>query len=1051
MVKVAHLSDIHIKNHKYHEEYKLVFDDLYSKLKVDKPDFIVLVGDIAHVKLSFSPDFLYITSEFFKNLSNIAPLYIIAGNHDLNLYNIKKLDTITPIVKALNLPNIHFFKFSTFDIPVHDNVFLNVFSILDEHAWRMPSNLDSVNIVLFHDEIDGVITRNDLNQNIKKVDIFKGYDYAMLGHIHFPNQIMDIDGRCRYSGALVQQNFGETIEKGYLLWTILDKDTFDVQFRQLINPFPFITLHLNKNGLISNEDQIVDNAKIRIIYPDTIYQNDLSNVVKELKSKYSPQNIVLIKSDNDCNIIINDNEKNNFLVNNIRDVESQEELIKRYLLKFEINSDTFNRIFKLNKKYNELVEQTEEVTRNIHWRLESLEWDNLFNYGKNNFINFSKFKGLVGILAKNWHGKTSVIENILYTIFNNTSKNNRKNLHIINQNKKRARGKVEIAINEEKYVIERISEKYFKYIKSNDEEAKTSVDFNKIDSNGNVISYNGISRSETDKTIRKLLGTLEDFKLTSMTPQFNFLEFLEEGPTKRKEILAKFLDLEIFDKKFKIAKEESLKYKMFLKDNESTDYNTDISKIQKTIKNEQNCISNHQKKLDDIKFTLEQKQQNLSEIYVKIGLIPGEILDIKELHIAHGSKLKKCESLNDEIEIITKKKIFLEQEINNLEKIINKTDFEKIKIDLNEYTTKKNNLELLGNDIKSIEDDLKNQNEKIGFYKDIPCNFQYTTCKFIKNAKEVLDNIKSYYKTLDVFKQQRETISNELAEIDFEQLELRFTQYRENIEKNKLHSIDFEKMKLILDKKKIERKICENEIIEIKEKIEQSNKNLKLVQELDNLNIEEANLKNEISTLSNNAKELENAIILIHRSHGINEEKLNNLESQKKKNEKYAEKYKAYELLMRCMHYNGIPHEIISKKLPMINNEISKILCNIVDFQIFLKAEDKKLDIFIKHPKYESRPLSTGSGSEKTIAAMAIRLALLNASNMPKSNFLIMDEPGTSLDSSNIEGFIQVLNFLTAQYDFIILISHMDSLKDVVGHIIEIEQDQNGYAHIYSK
>ena len=40
--------------------------------------------------------------------------------------------------------------------------------------------------------------------------------------------------------------------------------------------------------------------------------------------------------------------------------------------------------------------------------------------------------------------------------------------------------------------------------------------------------------------------------MTSMSSQLGSLSFINEGSTRRKEILAKFLDLETFDKKFKL-------------------------------------------------------------------------------------------------------------------------------------------------------------------------------------------------------------------------------------------------------------------------------------------------------------------------------------------------------------------------------------------------------------------------------------------------------------------------------------------------------------------
>jgi DNA repair exonuclease SbcCD ATPase subunit len=78
---------------------------------------------------------------------------------------------------------------------------------------------------------------------------------------------------------------------------------------------------------------------------------------------------------------------------------------------------------------------------------------------------------------------------------------------------------------------------------------------------------------------------------------------------------------------------------------------------------------------------------------------------------------------------------------------------------------------------------------------------------------------------------------------------------------------------------------------------------------------------------------------------------------------------------------------------------------------------------------------------------MAIRLALLQVSNLPTSNIFILDEPGTALDAENMEGFIKILNMVKEYYDTVLLISHMDSLKDVVDTVITINK-KDGYAYV---
>ena len=152
-------------------------------------------------------------------------------------------------------------------------------------------------------------------------------------------------------------------------------------------------------------------------------------------------------------------------------------------------------------------------------------------------------------------------------------------------------------------------------------------------------------------------------------------------------------------------------------------------------------------------------------------------------------------------------------------------------------------------------------------------------------------------------------------------------------------------------------------------------------------------------------------------------------------------------LYMKCMHSNGIAYALIKQSLPILNQEIQKILSNVVDFEVMFDNEDNKLDILIKHPKYDSRPIEMGSGAEKTIAAMAIRLALLNVSTLPVGDIMILDEPGTALDEENMEGFIRILDIIKNEFKTIFLISHLEVLKDVVDKQIIINKE-DGYAKV---
>ena len=108
-MKFAHIADTHIRNLKYHKEYREVFSQLYNKLKQEKPDYIIHCGDIAHTKTQISPEFVEMCTDFFKSLADIAPTYVILGNHDGNLKVTHRQDAVTPIVEALDNPNIFIF------------------------------------------------------------------------------------------------------------------------------------------------------------------------------------------------------------------------------------------------------------------------------------------------------------------------------------------------------------------------------------------------------------------------------------------------------------------------------------------------------------------------------------------------------------------------------------------------------------------------------------------------------------------------------------------------------------------------------------------------------------------------------------------------------------------------------------------------------------------------------------------------------------------------------------------------------------------------------
>ena len=1045
-MKFAHIADTHIRNLKYHYEYRIIFDKMYEALREEEVDCIIHCGDLAHTKTQLSPEYFEMATNFLRSLADIAPTYIIPGNHDGNLKNSNRQDAITPIIDALEHPNLHLLKDSG-ETELGDNFTINVLSVFDTENWQDPSDSTKVNIALHHGSISGCKT--DLNWTMQHgendISIFDAFDYAFLGDIHKTNQILDEHGRIRYCGSTVQQNHGETNDKGLLVWDVTDKENFTCKHIAILNPRPFITLELTPKGRLPRKKKVPEGARLRIAARNKIPLDVLRKTMDAAKYKFKPESITFLNRAAGERGSVEDLTKA-FMKEDLRDVAIQEKFIKEYLKDHEPDEDTLQRVFDFNKKYNDIIHQDEEVHRNVNWKLTSLEWDNLFNYGEKNKIDFEKLNGIVGIFGKNYSGKSSVVDSLLYTLYNTTSKNSRKNLHVINQNKDACLGRLNIAVNNKTYTIERKSEKYEKTLHGETtQEAKTDVDFfRKCEVSGDDESLNGLSRNDTDKNIRKIFGTLEDFLLTSMSSQIESLSFIKEGSTKRKEILAKFIDLEVFDKKFKLAKEDATDLRGALKRLEERDFDEELDLAVQELEDNAVMIADQKSSCEKIKRKIRAKEKQLQKLQSKISSIPTEIIDINEIKELLDNKRAFVNTLEEEN---TDNSTYIESQNGFLKKVEGFKD----SFDINELmnkkeilSQKKHELELIVNGIE-VENNRKSGLEnRVKLLDEVPCGPEYSHCKFIKNAYEAQEDINLVQIAIGRLKEQKYEIDNEIVALDSDKLDEYIEKYKKLIEKETEIRAKIGQKTLNTEKNNNQMLSLNLEIEKLDEKVVEYNNNKEAIENLESLLSKEISIKDEIAENNEKLEKCENNLLELYKSHGFCEQQLQSLKDSKEELEKLRQDYSAYDLFMRCMHSNGIPYDIIKKKLPEINEEIAKILTNIVNFEVFFQAKEKKLEIFIKHPKYEPRPIELGSGAEKTIAAMALRLALLGVSNLPKPDLFILDEPGTALDEENMEGFVRILtDMIKASFKTVLLISHLDSLKDCVDSTIEIERNGN--------
>jgi len=1045
-MKIAHFGDTHIRNLKYHGVYRQVFEQIYKVLREERPDYIIHCGDIAHTKTQLSPEFFDLAGDFLRNLADIAPTHIILGNHDGNLKNSHRQDAITPIVDTLGHKDLHLHKYAG-EVSLRDGFSLNVLSVFDRENWVRPNKENKVNIALYHGSISGCKTDLGwrMNEGEDEVKIFTEHDYSMLGDIH-RRQSLDDDGRVRYCGSTVQQNFGETNDKGFLIWDIADKDNFACREITIPNPKPFITINLTPAGRMPKNLEVPEGARLRLVATSNVSIDKVRKATDIAKKRFNP---ITVTFTNKATSSAPNSPTTGMVLEDLRDISIQERFIKQYLEDYSLTPGLLQRVLDLNRHYNKVAEENEEVSRNVNWEIEEVKWDNLFNYGEDNVLNFSNLNGIVGVFGKNYSGKSSIIDSILYTMYNSTSKGERKNLNVINQNKDTGIGEVTVRVGNDRYKVKRTSDKWRKKLRGKETvEAKTDVSFEmECFETGEQRSMNGLTRADTDRRIRHKFGTIEDFQLTSLTSQHDALSFIKEGSTKRKEILSKFLDLQIFDQKFRTAKEDSAEVRGNLKRLEKINYE---EKRKEALSGLRACEGKTREKQDACREITKQVgdlRVEVAEITGKISAIPTNIIDIKAVvRDMSADQAQRASLLSDnlkfKVQIDSNTKVVVESE-----EFRQDCSYESLLATKTDIDSRRKAIQALEQRQKEKETALRVKDKKGSLLSEVPCGSQFPNCKFICDAHKAKGEIPQIVTLIEALKAELIDSKASLTLLSPELVESRLRSYKKIEEEESKLRMNSVKLQAQIDKNGASIQLLEHSIQTNRDLVAEYEANKEKIAEITQLNVELDERNAEIKTLLTEYTACDGELKKLFLEVGTWQQKLDTTAQQQRDLKAARQEFSAYDLFLRCMHPNGIRYNITKEKLPFLNQEIAKILATIVEFEIFFENDDSKLNILIKHPGFEPRPISMGSGAEKTIAAMAIRLALINITNLPKPNMFILDEPGTALDEENMEGFIRLLNISKSYFKTVLIISHLDSLKDIADTIIDIQQ-KGSYAYV---
>jgi DNA repair exonuclease SbcCD ATPase subunit len=1035
-LRFAHISDIHWRGLKRHDEYRNIFSKIFLSLKEEKPDIIFIGGDIVHSKTQgISPELIDNLNWWFNSLAAIAPTHIILGNHDGLILNKDRQDAITPIINALNNDNIKLYKDSgTYPILQTINgkmVNWCVFSCFDEENWDKVRPVEGeINIACFHGAVWG--SKTDIDWELEgevNLSFFEDFDFTFLGDIH-KLQYLDSEERVAYPGSTIQQNYGEDIKKGYLLWDINGKHDYKSKFISIDNPFPFVTIDWKGSveKTIPFISKIKKGARFRIRSDKDITQVEIQLLHHYLKEeKFAKEIVYQNTGKSEANITHVDASKAKTF--NVRSANCRKEMLKDFFLEVvpEDQVDKVNHLFKMY--LNQIPDNCAESTNN-KWIINSLRFDNTFSYGKDNLINFDNLPGVVGLFGNNRAGKSSIPGSLMYCLFNSSDRGSIKNQNIVNTRKGHCLAVATITSGQDKYLVERKTVK--KSSKSGKISATTNLTLKSL-SNNSLQDETEEQRRETEKVLRGIIGSSEDFLYTSFASQGEMNTFIKEKSSARKSVLSKFLSLDLYEELYKKSREEYIVLKNRQKNIEEKSWKEltsqkadEINILDEECKNVKLSLSLLREEEVNVKVEINNIEKNnkkhpsgytLEKVISEVDYLKNKIKNNKI------NKQTTKEKIDDDFKVIEKINLFKESySLQRLERDKDKLDILKSKI----QNAKRNKV--------FLNEDLKRNKNSLKILEEVPCDEKYSSCKFIKDAYSSKDNIRKVSIEIKDIEAEVLEISSAISNIEKNNIEEKIRKYNEVLNKEYRAKLSIESNKEKLES--IEEKLyITNEKLKSLEIVHDEIRNLtddRLNEKLKALNLR-------LKQISSEIYDNDDLIVRRNKAKFYLEEEIKSLEIEKESYYKLIDEWKTFDLFSHAVSKKGIPTMLINNSLPLINNEINKILSGVVAFNINLEDDGTNLNVYIDYGD-SKRVIECASGMEKMITSIAIRVALVNISALPKSNVLIIDEGFGALDDSNIEACTRLLKSLKKYFKTILIISHVDSIKDIVDKNLVIER-----------
>jgi DNA repair exonuclease SbcCD ATPase subunit len=585
-----------------------------------------------------------------------------------------------------------------------------------------------------------------------------------------------------------------------------------------------------------------------------------------------------------------------------------------------------------------------------------------------------------------------------------------------------------LTINGQKYRIDRQS------IKKNAKAgvwAPTSLNFYRVDKDNNELDdLTEEQRRETEKIIRGLIGNSDDFLLTSLASQGEMNNFIKEKASSRKQILTNFLDLEVFEKLYEEVRKDAQEARVKFKTLGANNWVQRIRETQDSIDSCDSLLKNTNSVITTLKEDIDKlKDEMRSDVTIVLES------DVKK---AYNRLVKTEQRVSDDEEEISNIKINIREKQKKLKALNDFLDGDILE-EMKERRSAQINLELSIKEMKHkidiIKRDIKQSKQSIKILEDVPCGDQFPTCKFIKNSHKSKKALVSQEANLISLNTNLTDLRQLYYKVKDKELEDKISKYEQMVQKKSILTSETSRSNLQLAKLEENMKWHTKELQSFQadyEKLEAIFKNQ-----------DDADDNSELIKLCDekirDLKQKESQKIKIINKSAELKAKIKTLKKDKKLYEDLKEQNRCYDIFSNAVSKKGIPLHVINKMLPAINSEISKILSGVVGFTVEIESDldTNSLDVYINYGD-SRRIIELASGMEKMMASLAIRVALINVSTLSKTTTLMIDEGFGALDETNLEACNRLLVSLKKWFKNILVISHVDAIKDCVDHNLEI-------------